>query len=229
MAEYNKPIPVPSSESKPYWDGLRDQQVDDAALRRLPGLLVSALAALPALQLRQVDLDAASGRGRIFSYVVYHRVYHPGFADEVPYAVAVIELDEGPRMISNVIGIAPDKLVCDMQVEVVYQSHHRGDHAAEVQARCRLIECAARAQVLRRSPTNINSAAHRAKEGTPPMNAGALEGIRVLEFASYVSGPFAGMLLSDLGAEVVKVEIARWRRSVPQCGASRTTTAPSAR
>jgi crotonobetainyl-CoA:carnitine CoA-transferase CaiB-like acyl-CoA transferase len=60
--------------------------------------------------------------------------------------------------------------------------------------------------VLRRSPTNINSAAHRAKEGTPPMNAGALEGIRVLEFASYVSGPFAGMLLSDLGAEVVKVE-----------------------
>src|SRR6195256_164332 len=38
------------------------------------------------------------------------------------------------------------------------------------------------------------------------MNAGALEGIRVLEFASYVSGPFAGMLLSDLGAEVVKIE-----------------------
>ena len=64
---------------------------------------------------------STSGRGRIFSYVVYHRVYHPGFADEVPYAVAVIELDEGPRMISNVIGIAPDKLACDMRVEVVYQ------------------------------------------------------------------------------------------------------------
>jgi len=39
----------------------------------------------------------------------------------VPYAVAVIELDEGPRMISNVIGIAPDELVCDMKVEIVYQ------------------------------------------------------------------------------------------------------------
>ena len=64
---------------------------------------------------------ATSGRGRIFSYVVYHRVYHPGFADEVPYAVAVIELDEGPRMISNVIGIAPEKLACDMRVEVAYQ------------------------------------------------------------------------------------------------------------
>jgi uncharacterized OB-fold protein len=62
-----------------------------------------------------------SGRGRVFSYVVYHRVYHPGFADEVPYAVAVIELDEGPRMISNVIGIAPAELACDMRVEVAYQ------------------------------------------------------------------------------------------------------------
>jgi uncharacterized OB-fold protein len=63
-----------------------------------------------------------SGRGRIFSYVVYHRVYHPGFADEVPYAVAVIELDEGPRMISNVVGIASDKLVCDMKVEIAYEA-----------------------------------------------------------------------------------------------------------
>jgi len=36
--------------------------------------------------------------------------------------------------------------------------------------------------------------------------SGALDGIRILEFASYVSGPFAGMLLSDLGAEVIKVE-----------------------
>jgi hypothetical protein len=53
--------------------------------------------------------------------VVYHRVYHPAFAQEVPYAVAVIELDEGPRMISNVIDIAPDKLECDMRVEVAYQ------------------------------------------------------------------------------------------------------------
>jgi uncharacterized OB-fold protein len=52
--------------------------------------------------------------------VVYHRVYHPGFADEVPYAVAVIELEEGPRMLSNVIGLPPDDLRCEMPVEVVF-------------------------------------------------------------------------------------------------------------
>jgi uncharacterized OB-fold protein len=53
--------------------------------------------------------------------VVYHRVYHPAFAQDVAYAVAVIELDEGPRKSSNVIGMPPDQLTCDMAVEVVYE------------------------------------------------------------------------------------------------------------
>ena len=52
---------------------------------------------------------------------LYHRVYHAAFAQDVPYAVAVIELEEGPRMYSNVVGIAPDQLACDMKVEVVYE------------------------------------------------------------------------------------------------------------
>jgi uncharacterized OB-fold protein len=62
-----------------------------------------------------------SGRGKVFTYVVYHRVYHPGFAKEVPYTVALVELDEGPRMISNVIGIPPSEVTCDMPVQVVYE------------------------------------------------------------------------------------------------------------
>lgn len=62
-----------------------------------------------------------SGRGKVFTYVVYHRVYHPGFADEVPYAVALVELEEGPRMISNIVGIPPDELACEMPVHVVYE------------------------------------------------------------------------------------------------------------
>jgi uncharacterized protein len=121
MPEYNKPIPVPSAESQAYWDGLRDRKLlmprcDACGKYWFPPSLLC-----PHCNATKWTWTSTSGRGRIFSYVVYHRVYHPGFADEVPYAVAVIELDEGPRMISNVIGIAPDKLACDMRVEVVYQ------------------------------------------------------------------------------------------------------------
>jgi uncharacterized OB-fold protein len=121
MPEYNKPIPVPSAESQAYWDGLRDRKLlmprcDACGKYWFPPSLLC-----PHCNATNWTWASTSGRGRIFSYVVYHRVYHPGFADEVPYAVAVIELDEGPRMVSNVIGIAPDKLACDLRVQVVYQ------------------------------------------------------------------------------------------------------------
>lgn len=121
IPEYKKPIPVPSFESKPYWEGLRQHQLlmprCDVCHRcwfppstNCPHCTSSAFAWMP-----------VSGRGKVFSYVVYHRVYHPGFADEVPYTVALVELEEGPRMISNIIGIPPDEVACEMPVQVIYE------------------------------------------------------------------------------------------------------------
>ncbi len=99
--EYKKPIPVPSQESQPYWDGLREQKLmmprcDDCQHHWFPPSFLC-----PNCNSSKWTWTKMSGRGRIFSYVVYHRVYHPAFAGEVPYAVAVIELDEGPRMYSE--------------------------------------------------------------------------------------------------------------------------------
>jgi hypothetical protein len=67
-----------------------------------------------------------SGRGTVFSFVVMHRVYHPAFAGKVPYVVAVIELEEGPRLLSNVVGISPHEVRCDMPVRVTFEER-RGD------------------------------------------------------------------------------------------------------
>ncbi len=62
----------------------------------------------------------ASGKGKIYSYVVYHVAFHPAFKGDLPYVTAVIELAEGPRMLSNVVGSDPRELRCDMPVEVVW-------------------------------------------------------------------------------------------------------------
>jgi len=62
-----------------------------------------------------------SGRGKVFTYIVAHRRYHPGFSAELPYIVAVIETDEGLRMLSNVIECKPDAARIDMPVEVVFE------------------------------------------------------------------------------------------------------------
>jgi uncharacterized OB-fold protein len=62
--------------------------------------------------------QAAAGTGRIFTWTVTHRATDPAFADEVPYAIVVVELDEGPRVVGNVVGIAPDELRLDLPVRV---------------------------------------------------------------------------------------------------------------
>jgi uncharacterized OB-fold protein len=52
---------------------------------------------------------------------VFHRVYNPAFENDVPYVVALIELEEGPRIISNLVGIQPDKVECEMPVRVSFE------------------------------------------------------------------------------------------------------------
>jgi hypothetical protein len=70
---------------------------------------------------RESEWTPVSGRGAVFSYAVMHQVYHPGFADAVPYAVVVVELEEGARLVSNVVDCALRDLRIGMPVEVVFE------------------------------------------------------------------------------------------------------------
>lgn len=116
-----KPVPVPSEESKPYWEAARRRELklqrclDCGAFRFPPSVLC------PECSSRSAEWAAVSGRGKVYSYVVFHRAYHPAFAGDLPYAVACVELEEGPRLLSNITGVAPEKIRCDMPVEVVFE------------------------------------------------------------------------------------------------------------
>ena len=74
----------------------------------------------PACAARDVAVFAASGKGRLYSYVIHHRPV-PGFTP--PYAIAVVELDEGPRMMTNITDCpqTPEALELDMPVEVAFE------------------------------------------------------------------------------------------------------------
>lgn len=67
------------------------------------------------------EWERSSGRGRLFTWTVVHRPMHPAFAGEVPYAPAMIELEEGVRMISWVIDCPPEELARGMPVAVVFE------------------------------------------------------------------------------------------------------------
>jgi hypothetical protein len=62
----------------------------------------------------------ASGRGAVHSFAVMHRVYHPAFKEDAPYNFAVIELEEGPRMLANVVDCPNDRIEVGMPVAAVF-------------------------------------------------------------------------------------------------------------
>ena len=63
-----------------------------------------------------------SGHGEVFSYNVMHRVYHPGFADEVPYAVVIVKLAEGPKITTSLVDCPSEEIRVGMPVEVTFEA-----------------------------------------------------------------------------------------------------------
>lgn len=62
-----------------------------------------------------------SGRGTVYSFYVAHRPAHPAFRDRVPYVVALVDLEEGPRMMTNIVDCPPEDVHIGMPVEVVFR------------------------------------------------------------------------------------------------------------
>lgn len=65
--------------------------------------------------------EASSGRGRLHSWTVTHQPPHPAFAKDVPYVVAIVELDEGVRMVSALREVDTGELALGLPVEVVFE------------------------------------------------------------------------------------------------------------
>ena len=63
--------------------------------------------------------ESVSGRGRVFTWTTTHRAVDPAFADEMPYAILVVELEEGPRVVGNLVDLRPEELRLDLPVHVV--------------------------------------------------------------------------------------------------------------
>jgi uncharacterized OB-fold protein len=117
---YAKPIPVPSEESRPFWDAVRRHEFRVQRCTACQKYWFPPSNICPECLSDQWEWALTGGRGTVFSFVVFHRVYHPAFRDDVPYPVAIIALDEGPRFLSNVVGCPVEDIRVGMPVEVVF-------------------------------------------------------------------------------------------------------------
>ena len=121
-----KPVPRPSPESLPYWQAAREHRLVIQHCDACGQYWFPPSQSCPHCLASNFTWSPVSGRGKVFSFVTYHRVYHPAFAKEVPYVVALVELDEGPRLLTNIVGVPPEQVVCDMPVQVTFEDYDEG-------------------------------------------------------------------------------------------------------
>ena len=123
-----KHAPIPTPETRPFWEAALRGEL--AIQRCVPGshFYFYPRPVCPQCGSTDVEWVTVSGRATLYSYVINHRPA-PGFEADAPYAIAVVELEEGPRMMTNIVGVenTPENLVLDMPLEVVFEP--RGDYA----------------------------------------------------------------------------------------------------
>ena len=120
--EFAKPLPKLEGLAGEFYgwckqEELRFQRCQDCgAWRHVPREICASCASW------SWEWARSTGRGTVFTWTVVNRAMHPAFANDTPFAAVVIELEEGVRLLSEVVDCPPDALEIGMPVEVVFEA-----------------------------------------------------------------------------------------------------------
>jgi len=119
MPEPGRALPQPTPETQHFWDGTKAGELRLQRCGECRHVYFPPRPFCPKCATRKVSVFVASGKAILDSYVIHHRKV-PGF--EPPYAIAVVKLTEGPRMMTNIVECpqTPEALQLDMALEVVF-------------------------------------------------------------------------------------------------------------
>ena len=104
------PTPIRDADSEPFWEGVDCGELRLQRCLRCERFRYFPRVLCPYCHSDQAAWERLSGRGVIYSYTVSRRPARPVFADRVPYVVALIDLAEGPRMMSNIVDAKPEEV-----------------------------------------------------------------------------------------------------------------------
>ena len=114
-------VPTITEENRPFWDAARAERLEMQRCSACRHVRYPISAVCPRCLDAAAEWIELSGRGSVLSFVVFERAYNPAWADRVPYNVALIQLAEGPRMFSNVVGVPNEAVAVGMPVRVVFE------------------------------------------------------------------------------------------------------------
>jgi uncharacterized protein len=122
VAEPTKPVPVVDAESAPFWDACREHRLLIQRCSSCDAAVFYPRAICPECHADALRWQEASGLGTVYSWTISRRAAGPAWADDVPYAVVLVDLDEGCRMLSNLLIDDPEKVRIGMEVKVAFEA-----------------------------------------------------------------------------------------------------------
>lgn len=118
MSEYTKPLPKPTATSHPFWDAAKAHRLQLQQCSGCKAFIYYPRDRCPYCLSENLEWKPVSGKGHVYSYTVVRRASTRSFADK-PYVLAIVELDEGPHMTTNVEA-TPESVKVGMPVTVCF-------------------------------------------------------------------------------------------------------------
>jgi len=118
---YQKPLPRVNADTKPFWDGSREHKMKFQKCRECGHVRWPASIICPKCYSSATDWIVSSGKGKVYSFVVHHRTFDKAFENDLPYVAALVELEEGPIFLSNIVGLNPKEVKIGLPVEVTWE------------------------------------------------------------------------------------------------------------
>ena len=126
--ESPRPEPPMSSVSTPFWDGTRARQLLVQWCLTCDRAVFFPRAVCPGCLGTDLEWRASAGTGRVYAVTVEHRPQDRGGASRAPYAIALVDVDEGWRMLTNIVGCDPSDVTVGMPVAVTWEPLPDGRH-----------------------------------------------------------------------------------------------------
>ncbi len=119
-AGYRKPLPQPDALTQPFWDATKRHELVTQRCTTCNNRFMYARELCPRCFSMELEWSPCSGRARVYSFVITRQPAHPAFNEDVPYIHAMVQLEEGPRLITIITDCAIDAVKIDMPVVAAF-------------------------------------------------------------------------------------------------------------
>ena len=120
MGELRRPVPRPNSVSAPFWEAAKEGRLRIQRCQACGAYVFYPREVCSECLAAELEWVHASGKGTLYSFTIARAPTHPAFSDDVPYVIAIVELEEGPRITTNIIDCPEEDIRIGMALQATF-------------------------------------------------------------------------------------------------------------